>query len=239
MAQPLVSVVLPTRRPAFVAGILGMMAAQEHRRMEVVLVLHGLGPGDLPPEAGEACRRLGVRPLPVPASRTLGDCMSAGIRAARGELIAKIDDDDIYGPGYLAEAVSAFMQGAGEVIGKAEHYTFFAETGELVLRFPGWSRGGDQRYLAGGTLLFPRALGLDPGFEALPRHVDSVFLRAVTAAGARLYATSRRHFLRRRFGGRHHTWEPEEGLLRQAAVQVRRGIVDATPASLIRLVSGA
>ena len=84
----------------------------------------------------------------------------------------------------------------------------------------------------------PRRLALDPGFEPIPRHVDTSFLHACLAVGVRIYATSRRHFVRRRFDNDHHTWRPDESLFRSEGVTVRRDVMDDSPAGLIRLVSG-
>jgi glycosyltransferase involved in cell wall biosynthesis len=238
MPQSLVSAVLVTRRPCFVTEILGMMAAQSYSPLEVVLVLHGHTSDDLPPEAREACGRQGVRLVLAPAELTLGECLNQGIAVSHGEVVTKVDDDDIYGPGYLAEAMEAFITGKGDVIGKAEQYVYLTATRELLLRLPGWSQDKDHRYVAGGTLLMPRRLALDPGFEPIPCRVDTSFLHACLAVGVRIYATSRRHFVRRRFDNDHHTWRPDEALFRSEGVTVRRNVVDDSPAGLIRLVSG-
>ena len=237
---PLVSVIVATRRPAFVADAVGMIAAQAYGPLELVLVLHRHTPVDLPPEAREACRAAGACVVQAPPTSTLGECLNAGIAASRGELIAKVDDDDVYGPAYLGEAVAAFLAGKGDVIGKAEHYVYLAAARELLLWLPGASEADGQSDLVGGTLLFPRPLGLDPGFRPLSISEDVDFLDSCAAAGLRLYATSRRHFARRRLGDTaHHTWHADDAFFRQRCLTVRRDVADDSPAGLIRLVSGA
>jgi glycosyltransferase involved in cell wall biosynthesis len=236
---PQLSVIVPTHRPDHVAACLRMVAAQTYRPVELVLVLHRHAPASLPAEARRACDELGARIVPAPATFTLGECLNAGIAASQGEVIARVDDDDVYAPAYLAEAMDAYLAGKGDVIGKAEQYIYFAASRELVLRFPGGSQGEGQSYLAGATLLFSRELGLDPGFRPLQVNEDMAFLDDCLAVGLRLYATSRRHFVRRRYGGTHHTWAPEEAFFREGSLTVRRGVEDDSPAGLISLVSGA
>jgi hypothetical protein len=48
MTAPLVSTIIMTRRPAFVAGAIAMMRAQTYPNVEVVLGLHGLRAAELP-----------------------------------------------------------------------------------------------------------------------------------------------------------------------------------------------
>ena len=238
MRQPLVSVIIATRRPGFVAGILGMMAAQTYRPVELLLVLNLQTPADLPVKARDACRDAGARVVQASPTATLGECLNVGIAASRGELLAKVDDDDVYGPEYLAEAVEALLTGRGDVIGKAEQYVYLAAERELLVRYPGASGLDGQNDLAGGTLLFPRALGLDPGFPPLSIAEDTTFLDTCAARGLRLYATSRRHYVRRRLDDAHHTWRPEDDILKTGSLVARRQVADDSPAGLIRLVSG-
>ena len=240
MQQPLVSIVVASRRPAFVTDIVGMMAAQTYRHLELLLVLNLHTAADLPAEARAALASIDARVVQAPAAFTLGECLNAGIAATRGELTAKVDDDDVYGPGYLEEAVEALLAGKGDVIGKTEQYVYLAATRELMLWFPGASGNDGQEgsNFSGGTLLFPRRLGLDPGFQPLRIYEDITFLDSCAARGLRLYATSRRHYVRRRLEQAHHTWHAADAFFRERCLMVRRPVADDSPAGLIRLVSG-
>jgi glycosyltransferase involved in cell wall biosynthesis len=169
-AHPIVSAILVSRRPTFLAGAVAMMRAQTYPGVELVVVLHGLDRAELPDPASEALA-LADRVLEVPGSVPFGTCLNRGIAASRGEMLAKIDDDDLYGPCYLAEAAAALAAGEGDVVGKMEAYVFLSDERQLLL----WRAGASlqrQSGLAGPTLFFPRRLGEAPGFRPLPS-VDS------------------------------------------------------------------
>jgi glycosyltransferase involved in cell wall biosynthesis len=233
--RPLVSAVLASRRPAFVGGAVAMLRAQTYPALEIVVVLHGFGRAHLP---ADAARSLGAsaRVVEAPASWTLGRCLNAGVAASRGAVLAKVDDDDLYGPSYLDEAVAALEAGRGDVVGKTEMYVYLARSRELLLWHPGASRL-HQDHVAGGTLLFPRALGERPGFRDVNRSEDTLFLDDCQRLGRRVYATSRRRTKWRRLDGEgHHTWDATDELFRPASVVVRRDIEDDSPAGLLRLI---
>jgi hypothetical protein len=104
MTAPPVSTIIMTRCPAFVAGAIAMMRAQTYPNVEVVLGLHGLRAAELPAEGREALASAD-QVLELPGSQPLGTCMNMATAASQGDVIAKIDDDDLYGPRYLDEAV--------------------------------------------------------------------------------------------------------------------------------------
>lgn len=66
--QPLVSVIIASRRPHFVPDILRMMAAQTYRPVELLLVLDLHTPAELPADARDACRAAGARLVQAPPS---------------------------------------------------------------------------------------------------------------------------------------------------------------------------
>lgn len=96
-APPLVSVVIPTRgRPDLLAGAVRSALRQTWPRIEVVVVVDG-------PDAATA-RRLEtftdprVRTLFLEENRGTCDARNAGVRAAQGDWIALLDDDDEWLP---------------------------------------------------------------------------------------------------------------------------------------------
>ena len=110
--------------------------------------------------------------LEAPAAWPLERCLDHGIAAARGEIVAKLDDDDLYGPAYLGEAVAALEAGLGDVVGKTELYVHLAGEGQLLLWRPGASQA-EQDYVLGGTLAFRRSLGI--GFAPPPGEPGRMF----------------------------------------------------------------
>jgi len=109
-AQPLVCVVVPTRdRPAMLKDALESVVRQRYRHWEAVVVNDGGRDvteviRSLPPEA--AAR---VRLLASQSSQGAGAARNKALRAARGAIIAFLDDDDLYLPGHLDALVSGML----------------------------------------------------------------------------------------------------------------------------------
>ncbi|GAA5019017.1 glycosyltransferase [Terrabacter aeriphilus] len=218
-----ISVVVPTMRPGQVGHVLDFTGAQAHPDVELVLVTHGFEPA-----ADEVRRRAddaGLDParvvvVPRPSSETLGACLNAGVAAASGRYVAKMDDDNVYAPNYLADLVRAFDYTDAAVVGKWAHYAHLTATGATLLRFP----DAEHRYVdlvQGGTLLLERDLARRVRFADLPRRVDTTFLDAVRAEGGRVYSTDRFNFVSVRASTPDgHTWP-----ISDVELLARRGVL--------------
>jgi glycosyltransferase involved in cell wall biosynthesis len=196
-------------RPGQVDQVLGFIAAQAHQDVELVLVTHGfeVARDDVRRRAESA----GLDPARVvvvsrPSTDTLGACMNAGVDAASGRYVAKMDDDNVYAEHYLRDLVRAFDYTDAAVVGKWAHYAHLTATGATLLRFP----DAEHRYVdlvQGGTLLLERDLARRLRFEDLPRRVDTTFLDKVRAEGGRVYSTDRFNFVSVRASSPDgHTW---------------------------------
>jgi spore maturation protein CgeB len=204
-----ISAVVPTMRPGQVDHVLGFIAAQAHQDLELVLVTHGFEV-----DGADVRRRselAGLDPSRVvvvarPSTDTLGACMNAGVEAASGRYVAKMDDDNVYAEHYLRDLVRAFDYTDAAVVGKWAEYALLTETGASLLRFP----DAEHRYVdlvQGGTLLLESDLAKRLRFEDLPRRVDTTFLDKVRADGGRVYSTDRFNFVSVRASTPDgHTW---------------------------------
>lgn len=99
MTPPSVSVIIPTRnRPSYLRAALQSVFAQTLSALEVLVVDDGAGAESalLDSSAPLACRFLPGRGAGPGAARNVG------LRAARGDLIAFLDDDDLWLPEKLA-----------------------------------------------------------------------------------------------------------------------------------------
>jgi O-antigen biosynthesis protein len=102
--EPLVSVIVPTRnRPAMLRDALDSVARQTYRNWEVVVVNDG----------GEPVTAVQPRIALMDLKASVGPAAArnAALAVARGELLAFLDDDDIYGPRHLAHLVDALRPG--------------------------------------------------------------------------------------------------------------------------------
>lgn len=204
---PTISAVVPTNRTHELDNVFANVGRQTHPELELVLVLHGLDTDD--EDLRRRAREAGIEHLTLlhaDASLTLGACMNLGVDAAQGRYVAKMDDDNIYGPGYLADLLAAFSTTDAGIVGKWAHYVWLRSTGAVVLRYPD-SEHRYERRIQGGSMLFAGDVVRDVRFSDIPRAVDSDILDRSAEQGVRIYSADRYNYVSVRGDDRMaHTW---------------------------------
>lgn len=233
--SPLVSLILVTMRPHLLVDIRAMLDQQTCTNTEIIIALHGHAIRSL--TAAQQAALAGARVvMELPGDWSLGRCLNAAVSEARGDFIAKIDDDDLYGPHYLEETVAHLLRGDGAVVGKAEIYVYLEGSGVVLLWRPGLSHKR-LKFIAGATLACARSLALRTPFRDVSLGEDSCFLEDCRSAGQIIYATSRRHYMCvRRRDVETHTSILTDGKFFESGIVIRR---DANPAreELLRAIS--
>jgi len=105
--KPLVTAVIPTRnRPELVLRAVRSALAQTYANIEVIVVIDG--PDQATVSALEAVQASDARLCILPLPQSVGACdtRNAGIKAARGEWIALLDDDDEWFPEKLEKQIA-------------------------------------------------------------------------------------------------------------------------------------
>ena len=222
--DPAVSVVLCTRRPEMVGFALRQVARQRGVRVELVLGLHGFG--EDAPGVGEAVagfraqgRDLEVfRPDP---DAVLGSVLNEAIARTGGPWVAKMDDDDWYGPDHLADLVLARHYSGADLVGSAAEFVYL-EALDLTVRRRArteclWGRA------AGGTLLMDRGtLEAVGGFPPVGTAEDTGLLTGIELLGGRVYrGHGLNYVLRRKASG--HTWDVGAGYFLRREAERHRG----------------
>lgn len=205
--EPLISVILCTRRPDMVGFGLRQIARQRRVRLEVVLTLHGFdtsAPGVVEAVAEFAESGHSLTAFAADADTIYGSVLNQAVSRASGSLIAKMDDDDWYSPEHLADLLLAREYSGAEVTGCGQEFVYLEELGLMVRRSTVCERS--WRFIAGGGFLIGReTLEGVGGFRPLPRAIDTQLFTAVTKDGGRIYRThSLGYVLRRKAAG--HTW---------------------------------
>lgn len=205
-AATTVSVLLVTRRPDQVGFALRQVARQRGVDAEVVLHTHGF---ECPRHELELFREASDLPLTLgssPASAVFGTILNEAAERASGQLLQKMDDDDWYGPDFLADNVLAHGYSDAGLVGSPPEFTFVEPLWVTTRRQDATERY--TRLVAGGTLMVRRDL-FDQvgGFRPVPSQVDRRLFESVLEAGARIYATHGHNYLLRR-GPTGHTWDP-------------------------------
>jgi hypothetical protein len=205
---PRVAGILVSHRPDDLPGAVERFLRQTHPITELVVGVHGA----TPPAAVEAALAAVTIPttlLSFDRALTLGECLNRAIDVTAAPVLAKIDDDDHYGPAYLEDAVHALHYSGAPIVGKGAQFTYVESVDRTVLR----RARNEETFLdgspTGATLVFRRSIWEQVGFPHRPRRVDVLFLRGARRVGAQVYANSRWEFcyVRRNEG---HTWATDD-----------------------------
>ena len=206
-----ISAVVSTNRPDHLGEVIATHTKQIHPDRELVLVTHGFEVhSDFLSQAKDA----GIDNLvvvPMPSDQTLGECLNAGVAAAGGTVIAKMDDDDIYGENYLSDQLAALRYSHADLVGKQAHYLHLRGRDIVMCRFP----EREHRFtdlVMGPTLMGKRELFEEFPFAERTLGEDTDLQHRLVKANARIYSADRFNFVQVR--GRHkHTWSVEDDLL--------------------------
>lgn len=181
-----IGVVAAVSRPERVERIVELFTMQTWRDAELVLCLNGAA-SDVRPSAGTSLVCEGGTPA---RPRNAG---LAYLRE-RGIVIATFwDDDDYYGPGYLAEVNSKLHLQPERVTGKGVRFVRFQDGLYYCL--------APQTDFLGGTISgWVNSL---PPIPDLPSHEDFEWCEIMRDAGLELQALSAQHYVYNRLPGRH------------------------------------
>jgi hypothetical protein len=216
---PTISVLLATNRPTDLLDAVRRYAAFTYDRRELVVGLHGDG---FPAGTDDQVRAIAgdeVTIRHVPADRNLGMVLGELTACAGGDLVTKMDDDDLYAPTHLEDLVEAMRYSRATLVGKGSEFVYIAEIDTTIRRLVAGAESR-SRSIGGGTLMIGRAdLRTVGGWQRAPRAVDQRLMDDVVTNGGRIHRTHGFGFvLMRRADG--HTWSSDvDYFLRQAAQQ--------------------
>ena len=202
---PRVSVILCTRRTNRAVAVVQAMLSQSYRHMELVVACHGSDSAPIEEIAAES--ELGVKVLRVDGAALFGTALSIASRETTGDLIAKIDDDDLYSSTHVEDLATAWLISRADIVGKAAEFVRFEDSGQTIHRF---TRGAytSSHTLAGGALAITRsAYDSCGGWRQIQRHVDKALIEDVTTVGGRTFRTHGFGYILVRHGD--HTWKAD------------------------------
>ena len=210
--EPLVTVLLCTRRPELVGFALAQIARQRGARFELVLAMHGFT-ADVP-VVRSALHEFEATGIPItvheaPADQVFGAVLNDAADRASGTVIAKWDDDDWYGPDHLTDMLMARHYSSADLVGITQDLVYLQELDVTVWR--SYQTEKPSPDVVGSTIVIDRSV-LDAvgGFRPLPRAIDSQLLLAVRRNGGRIFRTHGLGYLLRR-AGEGHTWGADMG----------------------------
>ena len=197
-------VICVSQRPHRLADVIAGVSAQRHVDVEFVLVptSHDWDRSSV----DDALVGLsGASVVWDAQDKSLGEALNAGLAVATERFVAKMDDDDHYGPSYLVDALRAHRVSRAAIVGKHSYYVDHVDHPTQLLRFP----GNEFRYtstIAGGTMLIDREQVPDLRFDDRSLGEDRAFIEATLRRGRSVFAADRFNFVQHR--GDSNTWRP-------------------------------
>lgn len=242
-AVPSLSVLLPTRRPEFLPWALDAVRRQTYPRLELVLALHGDGFDAVEPiiAAAGLPPSVEVKSVRIPAEEPLGAALDAATRASSGSLLAKMDDDDLYGADHLWDLVLARQYSRAQLVGKMAEFVYLAESDRALRRR--WGR--PERWwtpLAAGAHLISRAdLLRVGGWPRAPRGIGTELERAVLRHAGGVYRAHGLGYVLVRHG-LGHTWRRGDAYFLRSAAWIAPGwnpsLADVEPPTIVHPAAG-
>lgn len=209
--RPRVAALLVSNRPEDAVAAIEQIGRQRYRPLELIVGCHGFS-------SALATNAISHVPTDIPVSvfefspeLSLGQCLNECISTSGAHVIAKMDDDDHYGPSYLTDAVQSLEYSGVSIIGKATSYTYVESEDRTVLRRPGYEEILYNGSPTGATLVWARGVWERNPFPHRTIGEDYSFLRGARLLGEEVYVNARFEFVyRRRRSG--NTWQAADEL---------------------------
>jgi len=201
---PTVSVLVSTLRPGDLSSLLTQLHNQTLPSFELLLGLHGF---DLLPSHKRQITALNRRKVKVTTEKfskdkVLGEILTALAESSASEFIAKMDDDDYYGPEHLRDLLDAALSTGADVVGRAMNYVYLEPLDVTVRRFaPHGTQAVElwSDWVCGGTILAKRESAQAAGwFGSGNTAVDRFLLSSVTNNGGKIWRTFGAGYIYRR-----------------------------------------
>lgn len=209
------SIVLCTNRSDRLPHILPQIFNQIHKNFEIVIVNHGVDSGifnnflRIALSEHKAPPPVTIEVLTAPSGSSFGNALSLGCRAASGDFIAKIDDDDFYSKYHLTDLLTPTLYKKHAIVGKPLHYIYIEPLKTTVIRkFIGKTGLPETSsdWCAGGTMLISKDFGEDVSwFSNVNSAVDADIQSKALSQGETIYKTHGGGYVYYR-GNENHTW---------------------------------
>ena len=199
-AKPITAVIVSNRGGDLVKRAFRQVRAFRYSNLQILYVANSANA-----IMASDCLSNDIVQIEADAGKNLGHCLNLAARAADGEYLFKIDDDDFYGPDYASETIVALENGY-DFVGKQSVFYYFEDGGEIILRPP--DRYLQQtKHLSGATFAINTDLVRNIGFsETLQFGSDANFIKKAKASGVIPFSTSPFNFSVGRRTNSSHTW---------------------------------
>ena len=194
-SYPTLSVLVSSLRTDDLTSLLTQLTAQSLQTFELVLGLHTISLNATHKKliAELKQRKIAVSTYSFGSEYKLGTILSTIAANSSGAYIAKMDDDDFYGPEHLRDLLDAAIDTGADVVGRAMNYVYLEPLQLTVRRFSTYGTQAVELWsdwVCGGTILVKRdeaeaANWFGDGETA----VDRFLLSGITNNGGKIWRT--------------------------------------------------
>ncbi|WP_434986162.1 glycosyltransferase family protein [Vreelandella zhaodongensis] len=219
-----VTAVCVSKRPWFAANVAKMLKAQNSVDVKVIYVAHGEETDEGEVSAAFKDFKSFKFMRITGEDKVLADGLNLALDACDTDIVAKIDDDDHYGPNYLLDSCLALQYSSAALVGKTSFFCYVESTNDFALRFPGKHYRYFKR-VQGGTLVWSRKMTGNLRFTKVRQGTDSIFIKDLLDSGRKVFSADPFNFVHVRYSsGNNHTWAIDDGKFLEAAKKLSCGL---------------
>ncbi len=200
-----VSIITPTNKLIYMENIFNNYRLQHYPNKELIIILNN-NRLDINRWVKYSKNFKNVSILQLDETISLGDCLNYAIDKASGNYIAKFDDDDYYGPNYLADQVKCLLYNNQLIVGKSSYFVYFKESGNTSFFLRNFYCFVD--FIPGSTLVIDRKVFKKIKFQSLNLAEDINFFEECKKNDLKLFAADPFNYLIIRYENKElHTWK--------------------------------
>ncbi|KHD34458.1 glycosyl transferase [Clostridium acetobutylicum] len=214
-SKPPISIITSTNKPKYFRNTIKNYTRLNYRYKELILIFN-IDNIDIDYYKSYAEKIPNVMVFQLNECYSLGYCLNFGVNQSKYNYIAKMDDDDYYGPNYLTDEINAFNYTDAKIIGKCKYFTYFEDTRDLSIN--NYSQSYDYtNFIAGGTFLIKKELFKTYKFRDVNMGEDAGFLDDCSSHGIKIYSIDPFNYVYIRHKSLdEHTWKiPTTALKKQ------------------------
>jgi len=200
-----VSVITCTNRINYANNILQNFLIQNYNEKELIIILNN---NSLNKEDWEKLAEVHkeIRVFQLDESISLGTCLNFGVSQSKGQILAKFDDDDYYGPMYLQASVKTLLSTDADVVGKSTSFVYFEFKKIIALR----NLGKENKFVTrveGPSFVIKKEVFDKISFPDKSLGEDIAFCKFCIREGFKIYSSDRyNHVYIRHKSKANHTW---------------------------------
>lgn len=225
--NPLVSIILCTMRPNMIERIVENIKYQSYKNLELIAICQDYSYDDVLLLENKLHTFIPNNNIKIYISgryESLGGKTNQAIEEAKGEFIAKMDDDDFYFKNYISDMLLTFDFGRHDVAGKKERFIYFKYEDNTYLQYVG-QKHRYTNFITGASIFAKKDIFNYVKFGEINKGEDSIFLNQLNEKKIRIYASDPYNYcIFRSNDKKFHTWQEGDVLLKRQSLLIGKGL---------------